>query len=73
MEGSDATDVVFGMCGIFCDWVGVDTGQGNRGRGDRDGSSDRFLGKGERLINGFGRGDGRGGDEGDRDGGGDVV
>jgi len=69
VKGPNATDVIFGVGGVFIDRVGVDVGSRD---GDRclDRDSDGFLWKseGEGLINRCWRGDGGRGDEGDRDG-----
>jgi len=69
MEGFDVTCVIFGMRGVFSDRVGLDMGCGGRDR-----SGDRFLRKseGKGLVDGFGGGDSRGGDEGDGNSGGIV-
>ena len=48
---SNATEVVFGVCCVLGDRVGLDVGC------KRDRGGNRFLGKGERLVDGFGGGD----------------
>ena len=66
MEGFDTTCVIFSVCGVFGDGVGLDMGCR-----DGNGGGDGFLreSEGKRLVNGFGGGDSRRGDKGDRDGG----